>query len=165
MDANEIRKNFEDRAYRGYVSQGIVSSDGYYAPIDRDAFVRSLRMSLPLSPDSFVYDTDFRPTEDECNEYNETFRTRPEELRLAIKFTCGWRSVAVTGTRHAHQIIGEIAETRKDFEQARLEDVKFLDDGYYAPVITTIPARFVTDADVTGSYARLLRDSDTAELV
>ncbi|AVP41366.1 hypothetical protein SEA_YARA_32 [Streptomyces phage Yara] len=176
-EAKEVRAEFEQAAYSGYVSRGIGDTDGWYHPIDKTAFTNAMRLRVPLNPEDFTRynDTEFRPTEEMCRRYNATFIGKPEQLRLAVQTEKGWKTVEVDGTIHAHEVLKGIA-LGLGFIQARLEDYALL-DGYWVPQVVEIPGSWVEgNLAVTNkkharrgrmfykNFDRLLENSETSEL-
>jgi hypothetical protein len=171
------RTEFENAAYSGYVSRGIGDTDGWYHPIDKTAFVDAMRLRVPVMPEDFTRynDTEFRPTEQQCREYNLTFTSKPKVLRLAVKVAEGWRTVEVAGTKDAHEVLGRIAAT-VGFTEARLEDYANVENGYWVPQIRYIAGEFVGNnkavadkkrirrGDRFGKYAELLKWSESSDM-
>lgn len=172
----QIRKDFEDAAYSGYVSRGVGDTDGWFRPIDRTSFEDAMRLRVPVNPQDFTRynDTEFRPTEEQCAAYNATFLERPKELRLAVRYAKGWKTTKVTGTEAAHELLSSLAE-EFGFLEARLEDYAML-DGYWVPVRVIIHGSFVPNnkaitnkrhirqGDRFRTFAKLLENSETLEL-
>lgn len=170
------RNDFESKAYSGYVSRGIGDTDGWYHPIDKNAFVDAMRLRVPVAPEDFsrYNNTEFRPTEQECREYNASFTSKPKSLRLAVRTDQGWKTVQVSGTKEAHEVLGRLAATI-GFHEARLEDYAML-DGYWVPQIRLIAGMFVKGnkavtnkkqirrGDFLGVYARLLEWSESSDM-
>lgn len=173
MDRNE----FETKAHTGYISRGVGDTDGWFHPIGRDAFVDAMRLRVPLAPEDFTKynDTEFRPTQEQCDEYNASFTGKPKALRLAVRTDKGWRSVEVTGTKAAHEFLSVLAE-KVGFLEARLEDYAMLEAHTWVPQIRYIAGEFVkgniaiTDrkakrrGDRFGMFAKLLSYSETSDL-
>lgn len=171
------RNDFELAAYSGYVSRGIGDTDGWFHPISRDSFVDAMRLRVPVAPEDFTRynDTEFRPTQQECDEYNASFGGKPKVLRLAVKTSRGWRSVEVSGTKAAHEFLSVLAE-KVGFLEARLEDYAMLDTYTWVPQVRYIAGEFVkgniaiTDrkrqrrGDRFGMFAKLLSYSETSDL-
>jgi hypothetical protein len=171
------RNDFELAAYSGYVSRGIGDTDGWYHPIDRTAFVDAMRLRLPVAPQDFTRynDTEFRPTQAECDMYNRSFGGKPKALRLAVRTDKGWRTVEVSGTKAAHEFLSHLAAT-VGWLEARLEDYAMLDTYTWVPQIRMLFGSFVkgnvaiTDkrkarqGDKFGKMAELLEYSETHEL-
>lgn len=68
--------DFERKAYGGYTSYGYSMSDGYYGPLQREAFVHDLRSSAKRATDAdafqrqnFRYDTEFNPSVEDSERY------------------------------------------------------------------------------------------------
>lgn len=155
----QIRSEFESAAYSGYVGYGQSMSDGIYRPISRSASTAQLRRSVPVKPEDFLYNTDFRPTQAECDAYNATFEVgaswKPDHLDLAVEWEGkGWKTYTVTGTRHAYYFIRKLAG-RQGFRQARLNDL-LVDDGYARDNVLTITYADATGHDRFGTYRSLL---------
>lgn len=134
-----FQEDFEQRAHRGYISYGQSMTDGFYAPEPLSATRRGMRKSVPLTPEYFRWNTDFRPSQDETDRYNACFHVgqfwRPEELEVAVAWQLRgedglrWKTYAVTGTRHAHFLIRKLA-ARNGFVSARLCDWLLTPEGY-----------------------------------
>lgn len=168
---------FEQAAYSGYVSRGIGDTDGWFHPISRDAFVDAMRLRLPVAPEDFsrYNDTEFRPTQEQCDMYNRSFNVRPKALRLAVRTDKGWRAVEVAGTKAAHEFLSHLAAT-VGWLEARLEDYVMLDTYTWVPQIRPLFGSFckgnvaITDkkkqrmGDRFGKFAELLQYSETHEL-
>jgi hypothetical protein len=67
---------FERIAYGGYTAYGYSMSDGYYAPIQREAFNAELIRSAKAAESAqaffdqnFRYDTEFHPSVEDCERY------------------------------------------------------------------------------------------------
>jgi len=171
------RTEFENAAYSGYVSRGIGDTDGWFHPIDRTAFVDAMRLRLPVAPEDFsrYNDTEFRPTQEQCDEYNRSFGGKPKSLRLAVRTDKGWRTVEVAGTKDAHEVLSRLAAT-VGWLEARLEDYVMLDTYTWVPQIRMLFGSFckgnvaITDrkkqrlGDRFGKFAELLQYSETHEL-
>lgn len=176
VDKEQVRKDFEDAAYSGYVSRGIGDTDGWYSPIDRTSFEDAMRLRVPVNPQDFTRynDTEFRPTEEQCAAYNATFLERPKGLRLAVRYDKGWKTTEVIGTEAAHDLLSCLAEDF-GFLEARLEDYAML-DGYWVPVRVIIQGSFVPNnkaitnkrhirqGDRFRTFAKLLENSETHDL-
>ncbi|QKY78575.1 hypothetical protein SEA_DRYAD_37 [Streptomyces phage Dryad] len=171
------REDFEQAAYSGYVSRGICDTDGWFHPIDRNAFVDAMRLRLPQHPEDFTRynDTEFRPTQEECDMYNASFGGRPESLRLAVRTDKGWRTVNVSGTKDAHEVLTRLAAT-VGWLEARLEDYVMLDTYTWIPQVRMLFGSWVkgnvaiTDkkkarrGDRFGKMSELLEYSETFDL-
>lgn len=168
---------FEQAAYSGYVSRGIGDTDGWYHPIDKTAYVDAMRLRLPVAPEDFTRynDTEFRPTQGECDMYNSSFGGKPKSLRLAVRTDKGWRTVEVTGTKAAHEFLSILGE-KVGWLEARLEDYAMLDTYTWVPQIRMLFGSFcagniaITDkkkkrlGDRFGKFAELLKYSETHSL-
>lgn len=178
MSANiTTAAEFEAAAYSGYVSRGIGDTDGWFHPIDRNAFVDAMRLRLPVAPEDFsrYNDTEFRPTQEQCDMYNRSFGGKPKSLRLAVRTDKGWRTVEVAGTKDAHEVLTRLAAT-VGWLEARLEDYVMLDTYTWVPQVRMLFGSFVkgnvaiTDrkkarqGDKFGKMAELLEYSETFEL-
>jgi hypothetical protein len=120
-------------------------------------------------------DTEFRPTEQQCSEYNQTFTSKPKSLRLAVKVAEGWRTVEVAGTKDAHEVLSRLAAT-VGWLEARLEDYVMLDTYTWVPQVRMLFGSFckgnvaITDrkkqrsGDRFGKFAELLEYSETHSL-
>lgn len=155
----EIRETFESRAHQGYVGYGLSMTDGHYAPEPRRVTVDGLHRSIPVTSDSFRYNTDFRPTPEECEAYNETFRVpedwRPQYLELAVRWDRGWKTYEVTGTRHAYYLLRKLAP-RDGFTGARLRSWLKRSDGYVIPNVISLNDSDILGSDPHGKYRALL---------
>lgn len=174
MNVITTAAEFESAAYSGYVSRGIGDTDGWFHPIDRNAFVDAMRLRLPVAPDDFsrYNDTEFRPTEEQCEMYNRSFGGKPKSLRLAVRTDKGWRTVEVSGTKDAHEVLSRLAAT-VGWLEARLEDYVMLDTYTWVPQIRMLFGSFckgnvaITDrkkqrqGDRFGKFAELLKYSET----
>ena len=173
------RNDFEAQAYQGYVSRGIGDTDGWYHPESKESFVDSLRLQVPVSPESFARhnDTEFRPTQQQCDEYNASFLARPTALRIAIRTDKGWKTIeGIKGTKDAHGLLAWVA-TEFGFEEARLENYRQLESGHWVPQIVKIQGFYVQGnkavtnrklirrGDFLGTYAKLLKPSASLEIV
>jgi hypothetical protein len=177
MNAITTAAEFESAAYSGYVSRGIGDTDGWYHPIDKTAFVDAMRLRLPVAPEDFTRynDTEFRPTQEECDMYNRSFGGKPKSLRLAVRTDKGWRTVNVAGTKDAHEVLSRLAAT-VGWLEARLEDYVMLDTYTWVPQIRMLFGSWakgnvaITDkkkirmGDRFGKMAALLEYSETHEL-
>ncbi|QYW07291.1 hypothetical protein SEA_ROONEY_34 [Streptomyces phage Rooney] len=177
MNAITTAAEFEAAAYSGYVSRGIGDTDGWYHPIDKTAFVDAMRLRLPVAPEDFTRynDTEFRPTQEECDMYNSSFGGKPKSLRLAVRTDKGWRTVEVAGTKAAHEFLSVLA-TKVGWLEARLEDYAMISTYTWVPQIRMFFGSWVkgniaiTDkkkirmGDRFGKFASLLEYSETHEL-
>lgn len=79
VDDDAFANAFENIAYSGYTSYGHSMSDGYYAPIQREAHNSELRRSArqtetaeEFNNQNFLYDTEFHPSVEDCERYMRT---------------------------------------------------------------------------------------------
>ena len=160
MTTNEIRDAFETAAHQGYVSYGCSMTDGYYAPEPKSSTVAELHRMVPVKPTDFRYNTEFRPTAEQCDEYNATFEVgaswKPDHLDLAVFWQGkGWQTLRVTGTRHAYFLLRKLAG-RSGFRSARLLDLLVGTDGYVRDNVISFSRDEITGSDRHGKYAALL---------
>lgn len=164
MTSTETQKTFETNAYDGYVSAGIADTDGYYAPEGKQTFVRQMRRSVPLTPDYFRYNSFFRPSAEDVDAYNATFKVnqgwKPDHLDLAVRWDKGWKTYSVTGTRHAYYLLRKLAR-RDDFEHAMLNDFMVTPQGYRLDNIISLNINDITGRDQHGKYRALLNRNNS----
>lgn len=164
MNVQQIRDEFETAAHDGYVSYGLSMTDGYYAPEPRSATVATLHRSVPVKPEDFWYNTDFKPSQAECDAYNATFEVgaswRPDYLNLAVQWDKGWKTYRVTGTRHAYYLLRKFAG-RRGFKGARLEEILVGTNGYATPNVIALTDDDITGSDRFGKYRSLLDKNNT----
>ena len=151
------REEFENAAYGGFVDH--MRGD----PVGRSEFLRTLRRSVPVMPDSLrQHNSDFRPTARECGVYNATFyATEPLEfLELAVKWERGWKTYEVTGTRHAYYLLLKLAD-RDGFQGARLNTPVTTDAGYRLDDVMSLSEDDILGSDRHGKFACLLDRNNT----
>lgn len=161
----EIRTAFESAAHGGYVGYGLSMTDGYYAPEPQSVTTRELHKAVPLSPEYFRYGSDFRPTQEQCDEYNATFEVgagwKPDHLDMAVFFQGrGWQTFEVTGTRHAYYLLRKLVR-RNGFKSARLQEWLVGTDGYAHENVISLSLDDVTGGDSAGKYRALLDRSNS----
>jgi len=164
MNVQQIRDDFENHAHTGYVAYGLSMTDGHYAPEPKSSTVQKLHRAVPVTADFFRYGTDFEPTAEELAAYNATFEVgtgwKPSHLDLAVRWEKGWKTYAVTGTRHAYYLLRKLAP-RDGFQGARLQDWLIDSNGYAHENVITLSEDDVLGSDSYGKYGSLLDRSNS----
>lgn len=156
-NTDAVRDAFETNAHTGYIGYGLSMTDGYYAPEPKSATVRTLRQNVPITPEFFRYNTDFRPDAARCDEYNATFYVgtdyRPDHLDVAVQWEAGWKTYEVTGTRHAYYMIRKMAQ-KDGFHSARVNVPMITDTGYLRPNVIDLDSDDIDENDHHGLLDR-----------
>lgn len=80
---------------------------------------------------------------------------RPGTLELAVRWTQGWKTYDVTGTRHAYYLLRKLVQYR-GFERARLNAPLVTSDGYLRPNVISFDEDDIIGSDRFGKFHALM---------